>query len=145
MSAYTGLDARGERAAGRAFPRARTTAWVVLVLAGLLEIVWSLALTEADGLSRPGWAVGGIVLAMISLGMLSYSLGHLPVGTAYAVWVGIGAVGVAVVGMLFLGEPAGWERLIFLGLIIAGVIGLNQSEKPDGSDGAADTRPAAHD
>ncbi|MCP1726581.1 quaternary ammonium compound-resistance protein SugE [Natronospira proteinivora] len=99
--------------------------WSVLVAAGLLEIVWSLALKKANGLTRPGWAVTGIVVAMISLGMLTYALRYLAVGTAYAVWVGIGAVGVATVGMLIFQEPVSCRRLLSLGLIITGVIGLN--------------------
>ena len=100
-------------------------AWAILVVAGLLEIVWSFALKKAGGLARPGWAAFGIGVAMISLGMLSYALRDLPVGTAYAVWVGIGAVGVAAMGMVFLGEPASRNRLLSLGAIIVGVAGLN--------------------
>ncbi|MFD0772752.1 DMT family transporter [Streptomonospora algeriensis] len=100
-------------------------AWGILVAAGLLEIVWSLALKNANGLKRPGWAALGVGVAMVSLGMLSYALRDLPVGTAYAAWVGIGAVGVAVVGMLFYREPASRGRLLSLAAIIAGVIGLN--------------------
>lgn len=119
------VDASGRRMASCASPRTRTIAWVILVLAGLLEIVWSLALTAADGLSRPWWAVFGIGLAMVSLGMLTFSLSKLPVGTAYAAWVGIGAVGVAVVGMLVYHEPASRGRLLSLAAIIAGVVGLN--------------------
>lgn len=100
-------------------------AWAILVTAGLLEIVWSLALKESEGLTRPGWAALGVGTAMVSLGMLSYALRNLPLGTAYAAWVGIGTVGVAVAGMVALGEPVTWTRLVFLGLIIAGVVGLN--------------------
>ncbi|TQN28282.1 quaternary ammonium compound-resistance protein SugE [Haloactinospora alba] len=100
-------------------------AWVILVVAGLLEIVWSLALKKADGLTRLGWSVLGVGVAMVSLGMLSYALKSLPVGTAYAVWVGIGTVGVAVTGMVALGESASRGRLACLGLIVAGVMGLN--------------------
>ncbi|GAB3210892.1 multidrug efflux SMR transporter [Marinactinospora endophytica] len=100
-------------------------AWGILIVAGLLEIVWSLALKKAEGLTRPFWAVFGVAVAMISLGMLSYALRDLPVGTAYAVWVGIGAVGVAVVGMLFLREPVSRTRLLGLGAIIVGAVGLN--------------------
>ncbi|MDA3626507.1 multidrug efflux SMR transporter [Saccharopolyspora oryzae] len=98
--------------------------WVVLVVAGLLEIVWSLALKHAEGMTRLWPAVVGIGVAMISLGMLSVALKHLPVGSAYAIWVGIGTVGVAVVGMLALGEPATWPRLAFLALIVVGIAGL---------------------
>ncbi|WP_020576384.1 DMT family transporter [Actinopolymorpha alba] len=99
-------------------------AWLILIVAGLLEIVWSLALKHADGMTRLWPAVFGIGVAMVSLGMLSVALKSLPVGTAYAVWVGIGTVGVAVVGMLALGEPATWQRLVFLAFIIIGIAGL---------------------
>ncbi|WP_170181655.1 DMT family transporter [Haloactinospora alba] len=114
-------------------------AWVILVVAGLLEIVWSLALKEADGLTRLGWSVLGVGVAMVSLGMLSYALKSLPVGTAYAVWVGIGTVGVAGVGMVALGEPVTWPRMVFLGLIVAGVMGLNLESSPQQQ---ADDTPA---
>ncbi|MDA2811417.1 multidrug efflux SMR transporter [Nocardiopsis sp. RSe5-2] len=116
--------------------------WTVLVVAGLLEIVWSLALKEAEGLTRPGWAAAGIATAMASLGLLSYALKGLPVGSAYAAWVGIGSVGVAVAGMLALGEPVTVPRLLFLGLIVAGVVILSLAETPPGEDGAAE-RPGA--
>ncbi|WP_338022678.1 DMT family transporter [Allosalinactinospora lopnorensis] len=88
----TSIAARhcGDRA--RRTRTALTVAWVVLIVAGLLEIVWSLALKEASGLTRPVWSALGIGVAMLSLGMLSYALKSLPVGTAYAVWVGIGTV-----------------------------------------------------
>lgn len=100
-------------------------AWGILVVAGLLEIVWSLALKRANGLERPVWTMTGLGVALLSLGMLTNALKDLPVGTAYAAWVGIGAVGVAVFGILALGEPATWSRLFFLGVIVVGVIGLN--------------------
>ncbi|GAA2794820.1 multidrug efflux SMR transporter [Saccharopolyspora taberi] len=103
-------------------------AWIVLLVAGALEIVWSLALKHADGLSRLWPSVLGIGVAMVSLAMLSVALKDLPVGTAYAVWVGIGTVGVAVAGMLVLGEPVTWPRLVFLALIVAGVAGLKLVE-----------------
>ncbi|QIZ34498.1 MULTISPECIES: multidrug efflux SMR transporter [Saccharopolyspora] len=99
-------------------------AWVILVVAGLLEIVWSLALKHAEGLTRVWPALLGIAVAMISLGMLSVALKDLPVGSAYAIWVGIGTVGVAAVGMLFLSEPVTVSRLAFLGLIVVGIAGL---------------------
>ncbi|MCP1726580.1 quaternary ammonium compound-resistance protein SugE [Natronospira proteinivora] len=127
----------------RPLPR-RTAAWAILLAAGLLEIAWSLALKEAGGLERPEWAAVGIGLAMISLGMLAYALGKLPVGTAYAVWVGIGTVGVTLAGMLFLQEPVEWPRLIFLALIIAGVIGLGLDEQPGEAEGSEDASRASH-
>ena len=104
------------------------TAWGALVLAGLLEIVWSSALHRADGLARPGWAVFGVVVATVSLLLLTVALRELPLGTAYAVWVAIGTVGVATVGMVALDEPASLERLAAIALIVAGVVGLHATE-----------------
>ncbi|RZS36855.1 quaternary ammonium compound-resistance protein SugE [Herbihabitans rhizosphaerae] len=103
-------------------------AWVILVAAGLLEIVWSVALKQADGLTRLVPTVIGIAVAAVSLGMLSIALADLPVGTAYAVWVGIGTVGVAVTGMALFGEAMSLSRLGFLLLIVAGIIGLKLVE-----------------
>lgn len=100
-------------------------AWLVLIVAGLLEIVWSLALKRSEGLSRPVWALIGLGVALVSLGMLTYALRDLPVGTAYAVWVGIGAVGVATAGMVFLRETVSPARLLCLAAVISGVVGLS--------------------
>ncbi|QKH39072.1 QacE family quaternary ammonium compound efflux SMR transporter [Achromobacter pestifer] len=99
-------------------------AWVFLILAGMLEIVWALALKQADGLTRFWPSLIGISVAMLSLVLLSLALKHLPVGTAYAIWVGIGAFGVAVFGTLVLGEQMPPAKLLCLGLIGMGVAGL---------------------
>ncbi|RIJ01433.1 QacE family quaternary ammonium compound efflux SMR transporter [Achromobacter sp. K91] len=99
-------------------------AWGFLVLAGMLEIVWALALKQADGLTRFWPSLIGISVAMLSLVLLALALKHLPVGTAYAIWVGIGAFGVAVFGTLVLGEYMSSAKLLFLGLIGIGVAGL---------------------
>lgn len=103
-------------------------AWIILIAAGLLEIVWATALKQADGFSRLWPSVVGLTVAWISFVMLAISLRNLPIGTAYAVWVGIGATGVAVVGILALGEPATVARLVFLALIVIGVAGLKLVE-----------------
>lgn len=103
-------------------------AWVLLFIAGALEIVWALALKQADGLTRFWPTIFGVSTAMVSLLLLALALKHLPVGTAYVVWMGIGAFGVAAFGMMFLGEPATPARLAFLALIVAGVAGLRASE-----------------
>ena len=103
-------------------------AWIVLIGAGLLEIVWAVALKFADGFTRFWPSAIGLAAAVTSFVMLSVALKSLPVGTAYAVWVGIGAFGVAIVGMLALGESASVLRLIFLVLILAGIIGLKMVE-----------------
>ena len=99
-------------------------AWIVLVLSGLLETAWAVALDRSNGLSRPlPSAVFGVSL-VLSMAGLAYALRQIPVGTGYAVWVGIGAVGTAVVGMLALHEPASLPRIGCLLLVVAGVVGL---------------------
>lgn len=103
-------------------------AWVVLVVAGLLEIVWATAVKQSDGLSRLWPSAIGIGAAAVSFVMLSAALRTLPVGTAYAVWVGIGALGVAIAGITLDGEPASPARAAFLLLILVGVIGLRALE-----------------
>ena len=98
--------------------------WAILVLAGLFEIGWAIGLKYTEGFTRL-WPTVGTVLAMaISLGLLGIAMKSLPVGTAYAVWVGVGAVGTAILGIVLLGEPANAGRMISLGLILAGIIGL---------------------
>ena len=103
-------------------------AWLVLATAGLLEIVWATALQRSDGFTKVWPTALGVATAALSLALLSMALKTLPVGTAYAVWVGIGAVGVAVVGIVASGESASAARLLFLGLIVGGVIGLRLVE-----------------
>ena len=99
-------------------------AWAILISAGLLEIVWAIMLKFADGFTRFWPSAIGLAAAIASFVMLSVALKTLPVGTAYAVWVGIGAVGVAVTGMIALGEEVSAPRLAFLALILVGIIGL---------------------
>ncbi|HYH32816.1 MAG TPA: SMR family transporter [Pseudonocardia sp.] len=99
-------------------------AWIVLVVSGVLETVWAAALSRSEGFSRPvPSVVFGIALALSMLG-LAYALRAIPVGTGYAVWVGIGAVGTALYGMVVLGEPATALRLLCLLAIVGGVVGL---------------------
>lgn len=100
------------------------------MLAAALEIMWALALTEADGLTRPGWAIAGIAIAIASLIMLTRALRTLPLGSAYTVWVGLGAVGVALAGVLILGEPLTPLRATCLALVVAGVVGLTLTDTP---------------
>ncbi|MEV4122188.1 SMR family transporter [Micromonospora sp. NPDC049645] len=99
-------------------------AWLVLVISGLLEAAWAIALDRSAGFSRPVPSVVFVVALLLSMGGLSYALRDIPVGTGYAVWVGIGAVGTALVGMLALGESASLPRILCLLLVVAGVIGL---------------------
>ncbi|MFC5994609.1 DMT family transporter [Pseudonocardia hispaniensis] len=99
-------------------------AWVVLVVSGLLETVWAVSLAQSQGFSRPAPSIVFGVAMVLSMVGLAIALRSLPVGTAYAVWVGIGAVGTAIYGMVLLGEPATVARLLCLVAIIAGVAGL---------------------
>lgn len=99
-------------------------AWLLLVLAGLFEVGWAIGLKYTDGFTRLWPTVGTIVAMIISLGLLGIAMKSLPVGTSYAVWVGVGAVGTAILGIVLLGEPANAGRLASLGLILAGIVGL---------------------
>jgi len=103
-------------------------AWFLLVGAGLLEIVWAIALKYTGGFTRFWPSAIGISAAVVSFVMLAMALKSLPVGTAYAVWVGIGALGVALAGIIALGESASLARLSFLALILIGVVGLKVVE-----------------
>src|SRR5687768_9978431 len=98
--------------------------WVVLVLSGVLEAVWATALGKSEGLSRPGPSAVFFSALAASMAGLAYAMRDLPVGTAYAVWVGIGAVLTVVYAMATGGEPVSVLKVVFLGMIIAGVIGL---------------------
>lgn len=99
-------------------------AWIVLVVSGVLESVWAVALGRSQGFSRLVPSVIFVVALGASMAGLGYSLRSIPIGTGYAVWVGIGAVGTALAGMIFLGESAGVLRILSLLLVVAGVIGL---------------------
>ncbi len=99
-------------------------AWVILFIAGLLEVAWALLLKLSDGFTRPGYTIGFVATLAASMLLLSYSLRTLPVGTAYAVWTGIGAAGTAIVGMVWLGESRDIIKLISLVLLLSGIIGL---------------------
>lgn len=99
-------------------------AWLTLVVAGLFEVGWAIGLKYTDGFTRLWPTVGTLAAMAISLGLLGLAMKTLPVGTSYAVWVGVGAVGTAILGIVLLGEPANAGRLISLGLIVAGIVGL---------------------
>jgi len=98
--------------------------WVYLFAAGLLEIVWAVGLKYTQGFTRLGPSVFTLTAMSGSIGLLGLALRHLPLGTAYAVWTGIGTVGTAIAGMVMLGEPAGAMRLGCIALIVAGILGL---------------------
>ncbi len=99
-------------------------AWLLLVVAGLLEVGWAIGLKYTEGFSRPVPTVLTLGAMVASVGLLGVAMKTLPVGTAYAVWVGVGAVGTAALGMVLFGELASVGRLVSLGLIVAGIVGL---------------------
>ena len=98
--------------------------WIILLLAGLFEIGWAIGLKYTGGFTRLWPTIGTVAAMVVSLGLLGVAMKSLPVGTAYAVWVGVGAVGTAILGIVLLGEPANAGRMLSLGLIVAGIIGL---------------------
>ena len=103
-------------------------AWALLVAAGILEIGWAIGLKYTDGLTRLWPSVATIAAMVASMYLLAVAARTLPIGTAYAVWVGIGAAGALILGMALLGEPRSMARIACVGLIVAGVIGLKLLE-----------------
>ncbi|WP_085715036.1 multidrug efflux SMR transporter [Pseudomonas sp. B28(2017)] len=101
-----------------------TTSWLLLIVAGFLEIAFAVGLKSANGLDRPWILAGTLVVLASSLYLLTMALRVLPVGTAYAVWTGIGAAGTAIVGMYWLGDGVSLWRLFWVGLILLSVTGL---------------------
>ena len=101
--------------------------WIILFIAGLLEVVWAIGLKYSHGFTRLTPSVIAVSAMIVSIVLLSWAMRSLPVGTAYAVWTGIGAVGAAITGILLLGESASLARIASLALIVAGIIGLKLS------------------
>ena len=98
--------------------------WVLLVIAGLFEVTWAIGLKYTEGFSRLWPSVGTLAAMGLSVVLLGIAMRSLPVGTAYAVWTGIGAVGTVILGIVLFGEPATAARLLCVGLIVAGILGL---------------------
>jgi quaternary ammonium compound-resistance protein SugE len=101
-----------------------STAWILLIAAGLLEVVWAVGLKYTDGFTRLLATAVTLTAMVLSIVLLAHALRSIPVGTGYAVWTGIGAVGTAVVGILVLGEPRSAGRLIAIAVIVGGIVGL---------------------
>ena len=99
-------------------------AWLIVIVAGLFEVGWAIGLKYTDGFTRVGPTVATLVAMVVSVWLLSIGMRTLPVGTAYSVWVGVGAIGTVAMGILLFGEPASAARLISVGLIVAGIVGL---------------------
>jgi len=100
-----------------------------LAIAGLFEVCWAIGLKQSDGFKNHWWTTFTVITLIISMTLLSQALKDLPVGTGYAVWTGIGAVGTAIVGMIFLKESTDFWRLFFIGLIVIGIVGLKFAAK----------------
>lgn len=98
--------------------------WLVLIIGGLFEVGWAIGLKYTEGFTRLWPTVGTVVCMVMSVALLGVAMKVLPVGSAYAVWVGVGAVGTVILGIVLLGDPATLLRLVSVGLIIAGIIGL---------------------
>ena len=99
-------------------------AWVILFVAGLFEVGWAIGLKYSDGFSKPLASTLTVIAMVVSVVLLGIAMKSLPVGTAYSVWVGIGAIGTVIFGVILFSEPADIFRMVSVGLIIAGVIGL---------------------
>jgi len=99
-------------------------AWIILFIAGLFEVAWAIGLKYSDGFTKLWPSIFTIVTMVTSMGLLSFSVKSLPVGTAYAVWTGIGAVGTAILGIILFNESKEFLRIFFIVLIIAGIAGL---------------------
>ncbi|MBK6806177.1 MAG: quaternary ammonium compound efflux SMR transporter SugE [Betaproteobacteria bacterium] len=99
-------------------------AWIVLVVAGVFEVAWAIGLKYTDGFTRLWPSVGTAAAMIVSVVLLAWAMRTLPVGTAYAVWTGIGAVGTVILGIALFGEAATLARLACVGLIVAGIVGL---------------------
>lgn len=99
-------------------------AWIVLLVAGLLEMGWAIGLKYTEGFTKLWPSIGTAISMVLSVVLLGWAMRSLPVGTAYAVWTGIGAVGTVILGIVLFHEPANAARLICVGLIVAGILGL---------------------
>lgn len=104
--------------------------WILLVIAGVLEAGWAVGLKYTDGFRRPLPSVLTLAAMIASFVLLAQAVRTLPIGTAYAIWVGIGAAGAAVLGMVLFAEPASGARLFFIGLLIVALVGLKVTSAP---------------
>lgn len=98
--------------------------WIVLIVAGLFEVAWAIGLKYTEGFTRLWPTVGTVAAMVVSITLLGIAMRDLPVGTAYAVWTGIGAVGTVILGIVLFGDSAAWGRLVCVGLILTGIVGL---------------------
>ncbi|KZK75433.1 Quaternary ammonium compound-resistance protein SugE [Pseudovibrio sp. W64] len=99
-------------------------AWIWLIIAGLFEMTFAVCLKLSDGFTRPLYTIAFIITALLSLYFLTKAMVSIPLGTAYAVWTGIGASGIAILGIFLFGEPVTFLRLFFIAMLIAAIVGL---------------------
>ena len=102
-------------------------AWAILIVAGIFEVIWAVALKYSEGFTKLRPSVIFIIAAWLSFACLSLALKHIPMDSAYAVWTGIGAVGIAIIGMVWFSEPATLFRIACIALIVIGIVGLKLS------------------
>ncbi|HET6398927.1 MAG TPA: multidrug efflux SMR transporter [Candidatus Thermoplasmatota archaeon] len=107
-----------------------SVAWFALALAGVLEVAWATTMKASDGFRKPLLAVATVLLMLASFSLLAFAMRSLPLGTSYAVWTGIGAVGAAIVGMVWLGEPRTVIRIACVVAIVVGIFGLRLTHAP---------------
>lgn len=98
--------------------------WILLIIAGLFEVGWAIGLKYTEGFTRLWPSIGTIVSMILSVWLLAIAMKSLPVGTAYAIWVGVGAVGTVILGIILLGEPLNLYRILSVALIVGGIVGL---------------------
>ena len=102
-------------------------AWAIFIVAGIFEVIWAIALKYSEGFTKLWPSVIFIIAAWLSFACLSLALKHIPMGSAYAVWTGIGAVGIAIIGMVWFSDPAMHFRIVCIALIVIGIVGLKLS------------------
>lgn len=106
-----------------------SSAWIILAFAGLLEVCWAIGLKYTEGFTKLGASAFTLICLALSMYLLAKASQVLPIGTAYAVWVGIGALGASIVGIFVLKEPVSVAKVIFLGMLLVAIIGLKLSSK----------------
>lgn len=106
------------------------SAWIILIVAGLFEVAWAVGLKYTEGFTRLVPSVLTVIAIAISMWLLAVAARTIPIGTAYAVWVGIGATGTAILGIAVLGEPLSWARGFFMAMLIAAIVGLKLTSPP---------------
>lgn len=106
-----------------------TWSWIILLIAGLLEVCWAIGLKYTDGFTRLGPSIFTLITLALSMFLLAKASQVLPIGTAYGIWVGIGALGAAILGVVLFKEALSWQRIFFLILLLTSIIGLKLTSK----------------